>query len=194
MSWKEYHEKTRNHPPRKLLTEALSFVPEEWVGDQKTAVDLGSGSGQDTRELLRRGWRVTAIDNNGDAIEALAQEKHPELHCVCSSFESLDSLPQNSLTYASLSLPFCKFEAFPDFWKKIDASISIDGIFAGNFFGPEDDWVKAGSVTGHSRSDVEGLLGDFEILEFREDKKAAKTLLGEEKFWHVHTVVARKAH
>ena len=35
------------------------------------AVDLGCGAGRDTAELLRRGWRVVAIDREPEALERL---------------------------------------------------------------------------------------------------------------------------
>ena len=43
------------------------------------AVDLGAGTGRDTAELLRRGWRVIAIDREPEAIDRLHRARRARL-------------------------------------------------------------------------------------------------------------------
>ncbi|HKW53315.1 MAG TPA: class I SAM-dependent methyltransferase, partial [Stellaceae bacterium] len=57
--WDEYYERVAGRPPRPTLLAALERFGAE--GGQ-SALDLGCGDGRDTIELLRRGWRVLAID------------------------------------------------------------------------------------------------------------------------------------
>ena len=70
-AWAAYYEKTGNRPPRETLIRALDAFEGEPAGLRR-AVDLGSGTGRDTVEMLRRGWTVLAIDAEKAAVEQLA--------------------------------------------------------------------------------------------------------------------------
>jgi trans-aconitate methyltransferase len=55
--WEDYYAALEGRAARPLLVDALALI--ESLG---LAVDLGSGDGTETRELLRRGWSVVAVD------------------------------------------------------------------------------------------------------------------------------------
>ncbi|QLY25847.1 methyltransferase domain-containing protein [Bdellovibrio sp. KM01] len=191
MSWSEYFEKIKNRPVRKLLLNALREVSEDMP---KTAIELGSGPGIDTLHLLNEGWSVTAVEKESQGIQMLKAQLSPEqnskLDIVESEFENLINLPKASLVYSALSLPFCKADAFPQFWKVIDSSFGEKCVFATNFFGPEDDWVKNGMCTGHTKEQIREMLKSFPTIKFAEDKEMGKTATGPDKFWHVYHVIA----
>ncbi len=71
--WGRYYEAAKGGGPRETLRLALDLLESEGVstGGERLAVDLGCGEGRDTLELLRRGWRVLAIDAEREAIERL---------------------------------------------------------------------------------------------------------------------------
>src|SRR5438046_10615075 len=72
--WPAYHRAVAAAPPRATLLAALNgFARDAPRTDPALAVDLGCGGGTDTVELLRRGWRVLAIDAEPHAIEFLRQ-------------------------------------------------------------------------------------------------------------------------
>ena len=84
--WAAYYDKTGARAPCETLLFALDRFDAEPlielgagpVSERRFAVDLGCGSGRDTIELLRRGWRVLAIDGEPAAIEKLtAREDLP---------------------------------------------------------------------------------------------------------------------
>ena len=55
--WDEFYKKIQGRNPRKLLLDVLeNFLP----GESLQAIDLGSGDGTETVELLSRGWHVLA--------------------------------------------------------------------------------------------------------------------------------------
>ena len=77
--WVGYYEALTGRGPRPLLLDAL-----KWCGSPSTkvgrlAIDLGSGDGTETLELLRRGWRVLAIDQEPEAMARLERALPPEL-------------------------------------------------------------------------------------------------------------------
>src|SRR5258708_38245889 len=73
--WREYSDRMAGRPPRQTLLAAL----ERFGGDAsgRSAVDLGCGEGRDTIALLRRGWRVLAIDAEAAAIARLVARPGP---------------------------------------------------------------------------------------------------------------------
>jgi SAM-dependent methyltransferase len=70
--WPAYHRAVAGASPRASLLAALNgFGRDSTRARSPLAVDLGCGGGTDTVELLRRGWRVLAIDAEPHAIEFL---------------------------------------------------------------------------------------------------------------------------
>ena len=61
--WARYYRRA-GFDARPTLLDAVGRFPAPGV-----AVDLGAGTGRDTLELLRRGWRVVAIDGEPEAVE-----------------------------------------------------------------------------------------------------------------------------
>lgn len=156
------------------------------------AIDLGPGTGRDTAELLGRGWRVLAIDREPEAIERLLEHvggHRGQLETQVAPFQEA-SWPECDLVNASYSLPFCPPEAFPALWARIVSSIRPGGRFAGQFFGVNDDWARAG-LTVKTREQVEELLEPFELERFEEVDADGSTLTGT-KHWHLFHVVGRK--
>ena len=67
-----------------------------------------------------------------------------------------------------------------------------DGRFAGNFFGLNDSWAGNKEMTFHSAEEVRKLFRNFEIEVFDERDEDGSTASGEEKHWHVYSVIAKK--
>ena len=111
-SWREYYEKTSRGIAWDTLREALRLIESKSSEPrERFAIDLGCGAGRDTRELLRRGWKVLAIDNQPIAIRWIRSnvptKYRPRLRTRVASFEKT-SLPKCDLVNASYSLPFVR--------------------------------------------------------------------------------------
>ncbi len=194
--WLAYYQAVKNRPPRDTLLAALArFENENFTLGSRLAVDVGCGEGRDTVELLRRGWRVLAIDGEPEAINRLLSRtdiNHQLLETRVIRFENI-ILPENvNLVNASFSLPFCPPEYFPRLWEVIVSSLCSGGRFAGQLFGERDSWAVYTSMTHHTRQQVEELLQAFEIEILKEEDHPGKTALGQDKHWHLFHIVARK--
>jgi tellurite methyltransferase len=195
--WLEYYKATSQGPPWDTLTKALSMSDAETSGSEgRFAVDLGCGAGRDTFELLQRGWKVLAVDNEPQAIRwirsAMLPEHRPRLSTRLVSFEHL-KLPKCDLVNASYSLPFCQPKRFDAFWRKVTSSLHSGGRFAGHFFGEHDEWAGDSDLTCHTASQVKALLRQALRTEFFLEKEwDGTTASGHKKHWHVFSVVARK--
>lgn len=196
-NWFEFNRNGSSQLARPRLTETLdTFFPNK-AGN---ALDLGSGNGRDTRELLIRGWDVTAVDNDEPSIELMkrnCKQWAGSLKIVKSRFEDL-YLPNDSydLVNASFSLPFCHPDHFPMFWKIITDSLKPNGILSCELFGHNDSWARHPQ---HSQSMT--FLDDKEVLEFvagfnvevvRESEVDGPSFTEANKHWHLFTLVCRK--
>lgn len=193
--WAAYYAKTIGRPPRDTLIFALDRFDEGPTEGARFAVDLGSGAGRDAIEMLRRGWRVLAIDAEPDAIDALkARPDLPpdaDLTGLVSRFEDA-AWPDCDLVNSSFALPICSPSDFEPLWRRIETSLRPGGRFAGQLYGERDSWVGREGMTFHSRADVEALLAGFDIEYFVEEEDDSTTPRGEVKHWHVFHIVARR--
>ncbi len=196
-SWTNYYQAVAGRPPRETLMAALEAFATEPLpsATARFAVDLGCGNGRDTVELLRQGYLVLAIDAEPEAIAQLNQRSDIDparLETRIQSFESL-SLPVNvDLINASFCLPFCPPEQFPTLWQKIVSALRPGGRFCGHLFGDRDTWIKYPNRSHHTRAQVDELLKPFDIELLDEEEHPGKTALGEEKYWHIFNIVARR--
>jgi SAM-dependent methyltransferase len=196
--WNEYYQALEGRPLRDTLVRALDlFEADQEGGVAGFAIDLGCGSGNDTLEMLDRGWRVLAIDGEPESI-ARIQSIVPRgwlsrLQTRVNPFESI-FLPGADLINASYSLPFCKPAYFDHLWGQIVGSLGSGGRFEGHFFGERDSWVSNPKRTFHSYLQLLELLAGFEIEYLFEEDRDGQTALGKDKHWHIFSVVAcRKA-
>ena len=191
-AWAGYYRWTAKRPPRDLLVQVLNHV--EWERKHRrgaVAIDLGFGAGNDTLELLRRGWRVVAIDGQESAVKFLERRVAPgqrnRLECLVARMEEVELRPAD-LVYASFSLPFCRPEKFPLLWSKIRNSLRPGGHFAGQLFGDRDEWKGARPMTFHSADEVRRLSRGTRIELLRETVEEGMSY-GGPKHWHFFDLI-----
>lgn len=189
--WAGYYEATAGRPPRRTLLSALA----SFGRDAGFAVDLGCGDGRDTVELLRRGWRVLAIDAEPQALTRLrARPDLPAdalLETRCARFEET-TWPSAELVNASFALPLCPPARFPSLWRRLSRSLNPGGRFAGQLYGDRDGWAGDPGMTFFTRPAAEELLADLAIEMFEEEETDAVTPRGKSKHWHIFHIVARR--
>ena len=191
-NWAEYYRRSAKRPPRELLTQVLNHVA--WEGKSRsggTAIELGFGAGTDSLELLRRKWKVLAIDGQDSAAAYLNRRVPSEfrgsLTCLVAPMEEVD-LPAAGLIYASYALPFCQPKKFPALWSNIRNAVSPGGHFAGQLFGEDDEWSGEGEMTFHTAAQVRRMSEGFKIELFRETVEEGMSFAGP-KHWHVFDVI-----
>lgn len=192
--WPGYFRTMLGKPPRETLVRALEIFDRQ-PAPGRLAVDLGCGEGRDTLELLRRGWRVVALDGHPMAIELLMSrvppDQKPLLEARVEPFER-STWPRCQLFNCSYALPFCEPSGFAGLWSRVTASIEPGGLFAGQLFGERDAWAILPDRTHHRRSELDGLFEGFLIEQLIEEERDDVTVEGEPKHWHIFHVVARK--
>lgn len=207
--WTNYYDAAGGEPRETLLIALDNHEREPGArGGEPFAVDLGCGTGRDTAELLRRGWRVLAIDSEPAGIDRLVEgvaglgDAACRLETQVARFEDA-SWPTVYLVNSSYALPFCPPDRFGEVWGRIVGSLAPGGRFCGQLFGDHDEWASPsraserdwGSPPGmsfHTRDEVLSLLGDLDVEHLDEIDEDGTTAVGDAKHWHLFHVVARK--
>jgi tellurite methyltransferase len=189
--WTEYYDEHEGREPREMLLEVL----DAFAGEEQSAVDLGCGSGIDTLAMLRRGWRVFAIDAEEEAIERVRRRVpgtiSARLTTVVSRMEDVELPTGVDLVWASFSLFFCRPDAFGHVWKRIGEAIAPGGRFAGELLGDRDTWAPEDDISAFTREQAAALFDGFEVERFDEEEEDGSAT-SEEKHWHLFHAVARK--
>ncbi len=191
--WGAYYQKLRDRPPRKTLLAALDRFGEDGKG--ALAIDLGCGDGRDTIEMLRRGWRVVAVDSEPEALRQLQARELPEGHDLTPVLARFEDVPLPlgvRLVNSSFAMPLCEPEGFHRLWQRISEALPPGGRFSGQWYGPRDSWFGRSGLTFVSRDEALALLQGFELELFEEEEDDGVTPRGNPKHWHIFHIVARK--
>jgi tellurite methyltransferase len=198
---------TEGSPPRELLVRTLdSLRRAQSRGTRLRALDLGCGPGRECVALLQRGFRVVAVDPYAEMLErarALVQSECADvageivfLQATLERFAVSITPDSFDLVHAGFVLPFVASAEFTSAFALLRAGIAPGGYFVGQFFGPEDEFIRTSptsAMTAHTASDIPGLFDGFELLEHEEVNREGRVGRGRSKWWHVHHVVARRA-
>ena len=178
-SWAPYYQEKLYKAPRPLLIQALQFFNQDDFLE-KTALDLGAGSGNDTALLLKNGWTVWTNDKEIESIKIIELRKDVEpykkrLHLIHSDFIDLswNSFPLFDLIYAGYSLPFLDKSNFYKVWNNIINRVKPHGILAIHFFDDRhsgfNQWEKS-TMSFFTQDELLDLFNGFDIKLFEESE------------------------
>ncbi|OFX02093.1 MAG: hypothetical protein A3D94_06700 [Alphaproteobacteria bacterium RIFCSPHIGHO2_12_FULL_66_14] len=192
-SWATYYDKLRDRPPRRTTVAALDrFQP---LPLDALALDLGCGDGRDAIEMLRRGWRVVAVDAEPEALQRLQSRDLPPDARVTPVVARLEEVPLPvgvHLVNSSFAMPLCEPAAFRDLWRRIREGLPPGGRFSGQWYGLRDSWAGRLGITFVSRDEALAMLDGLELEMFEEEEADGVTPRGKPKHWHIFHIVARK--
>lgn len=167
-----------------------------------TVLDLGAGTGRNSKPLLEKGATVYAYDAEPESIKILQEDfktfvNSKKLYVEQAYFEDIPSLPTADMIIAFYSLPFMKEDQFPVFWKKIEDALPPKGIFVGAFFGERESIISAKRyklfTLPHEKA--LNLFANFQIIVFNEDIEYNEEMSKEresDQYLHIYRVIAKK--
>ena len=178
--WEAYYQASEQRGQSPLLSRALNLI---------------SGAGMETRQLLAAGWDVLAIDREAGAIartSALSQGvSGGRLATLACDFEQLTQLPASRLIHAGLALPFCRPDYFETLWRLVTAALEPGGVFVGHLFGERHGWAALAHMTFQTEAQARLLCGNLELHLLREFEQPGASLQGDIA-WHRFDIIASK--
>jgi SAM-dependent methyltransferase len=191
--WPDYYEVTAERPSWTTTKTAAEAFGEHPPDAPRLAVDLGCGAGRDTRELLRRGWRVLATDMTPEGPETLwrltPEEDRRRLETEVSTLQDFE-IPACDLVNANLILPLQPAADYEATWARILAAIPVGGRFSGMLFADRDGMADEPDATCPTPEVIRGYLDGFEIEYWTEKEEDGQTALGDDHHFHLIEVVA----
>lgn len=179
--WNDYYIKTKTGNPRPLLIRALKYVK-----NRNFALDLGCGVGNDTIFLQENNFLVTSVDSSPAVKKYLSE-------AIISTFADFSfPVDKYDIVNAEYSLPFNPPETFFEVFSKLTNSLKSGGIFVGQFFGNDDEWLGYKNMTFHTKAEVLELLKPYEVHFFKEIKENRALASGDLKFWHLFNIIAER--
>lgn len=187
--WDKFYENSKDRPLRQLLLDTM-----EYVKRPGKALDIGAGALKESQFLLDKGFEVTAFDSE-PAAAAIAKTIHNDkFHFQKASYSEF-KYPQQEydLVLAMYALPFTPPEQFDKVMRGVLGAVKPGGIFAGHFFGEQDEWNSGqNNMSFLSEPTLHALFKDFEELYLREQKGEDSTDSGGMKYWHIYHIIARR--
>jgi SAM-dependent methyltransferase len=195
--WPAYYAATVDRPAWwTTIAAAELFAAEDGPGaPPRLAVDLGCGAGRDSRELLRRGWRVIAVDREQDAIDALLaatrRRDRPRLETRVADLASF-TVPRCDLVVANVSLQLLARPRFARAWRSIRAALPPGGRVAAMVYGDRDESASEPGVTCASPRSLRARLRGFDIERWVDREEDGHMALGDPHHIHLVELVARR--
>ena len=131
---KEYIETTLSADMSHLYNDFLSYIPKDGK-----ILDLGCGSGRDSIEFIKRGYKIIAVD--GSIELANAASKIIGQQVICSKFEDLKLTETFDGIWASASLLHVNKKDIVDVIKNISSNLKSTGVFYMSFKYGENEYV-----------------------------------------------------
>lgn len=194
--WLPYYKAVAAQPVSPTLARALALPDLYQSGRDNRAVDLGCGEGRDSLELLSAGWTVVAVDNFHAGItrlQELAGQRNlaERLQVIEESFVTAD-WGTVDLVSAHLALPYCPPAQFASLWERIVKSLRDGGVLTTQLFGERHSGAKLLYVSHVTRTQVDELLKEFDVLKLEEIETTGKWASGEAATVHEYQILARK--
>ena len=157
-------------------------------------LELGGGGLIETQFLLEKGYEVHVVDKDPERKKIANALNNKSLIFNLKSVEAYDFAENNyDAVISFLTLPFIHSKEFASIISKVKNSIKPGGYITASFFGNDDAWkgVKE-NMTFITRSELQSLFEEFDILELLEEKISAPMVNGVLKDWHIFKIFAKK--
>ena len=131
---KTYIETTLTIDMSKLYKEFLNNIPKGG-----NILDLGCGSGRDSKSFIDKGYKITAVDGSKELAQSASKLIGQEV--LVSKFEDLSLIDKFHGIWACASLLHVNKKDILDVIKNVSSNLNDNGIFYMSFKYGEDEYI-----------------------------------------------------
>lgn len=197
--WRNYIDGTVGKPAYYLYHDVINKIDNNYFKKPSyyRALDLGIGSGNESIDLVTRGWSVFGIDSSEQSNKVIS-ERVRGLKGVFKfqkgNFENVQLNGFYDLAMAFYSLPFGNKNELAMLVYALSQHMQNGAIFAGNFFGAAHDFVKKGIAYDMNENEIKQLfaLYGFKMAYFLNRVYDQRDFEGDKVHWDVFDFIAIK--
>ena len=136
----------------------------QYVAEGGHILDLGCGSGRDSKAFIERGYQVTAVDGSEELCRIAAEHiGQPVYHML---FQDIAWQDMFDGVWASASLLHCTIEELPAILQKVADSLKQGGtLFVSFKYGAFTGWVNGRFYTNLSEASFAQVLAQVPSLQ-----------------------------
>ena len=170
---KTYIESTLSVDMSHLYNDFLKHIPK---GGH--ILDLGCGSGRDSLEFIKRGYKITAVDGSKELANAASKIIGQQV--ICSKFEDLKLTETFHGIWASASLLHVNKNDIVDVIKNVSSNLKPNGVFYMSFKYGENEYIdeKGRYFNCYTEETFKEMLSQVQNLKIKTIYKSGDTLGG----------------
>lgn len=153
-------------------------------------LDLGCGSGRDSKGFLQKGYKVTAVDGSKELCKIASKNIGQDV--ICQLFNELDAVNEFDGVWACASLLHLPTNELKQTLKRVEKALKKDGYFYASFkygdFEAERDGRYFNDFTEVSFST---LLKEFPNLELQEVEVTTDVIPGRENVSWLNVIMKK---
>lgn len=153
-------------------------------------LDLGCGSGRDSKGFLQKGYKVTAVDGSKELCKIASKNIGQDV--ICQLFNELDAVNEFDGVWACASLLHLPTNELKQTLKRVEKALKKDGYFYASFkygdFEGERDGRYFNDFTEVSFST---LLKEFPNLELQEVEVTTDVIPGRENVSWLNVIIKK---
>lgn len=176
-------ERTKNAPPPYQYYMGKPF----WFSQRNgNCLSIGPGAGRAEVNLIKYGWRVTAVDSckysHKIMNEQLDVKDQRKLNFIHGDFAQFTDTKKYNMILAINSLPFIKVHL-----SKILPLLKKNGIIIITLFAPDHGFVKQKKASGITKKEIKNIMKKYQILFLEHVKYKRK----DDMLWSSFDIIAK---
>ncbi|AZT89213.1 class I SAM-dependent methyltransferase [Caldicellulosiruptor changbaiensis] len=182
----EFFENTKNADMKELYELFLKYLPKG-----SKILDLGCGSGRDTKYFLQNGYDTVAIDGSLEMVKLSTQYTGKQTFHM--TFEQLDFFEEFDGVWACASLLHVPRSKIDLIFRKIYLALKKNGIFYSSYkYGNTEEFRNGRFFNNYDESSFMALLKNHPYFELLEMKTTNDVRKGRENEKWLNVILKKK--